>query len=92
MLDEDGDLAVKDGDFFTGPSLHQEVDLTLKSNPGDWKINRLFGPALIRMMRAAFSADAILRVIKLHLKSDGKTARGMKYEDGHVIIKEVDQE
>jgi len=76
LLDENGDLVVKNGDLLIGNSALQHLDLLLQSNKGDWKEYPLVGVDLNKSINSTMSlqnTDAITKQIKLQMEMDGFT-------------------
>jgi hypothetical protein len=78
LLDENGDLAIANGDFVIGDATDQEVEAVLTFNPGDLKEDPIFGPGLIRLIKSNVSAIEIKQIIKFQLKRDGKSYEKLK--------------
>ena len=78
LLDENGDLAIANGDFLIGGSLDQEVAAILQMNKGDLKEFPILGPNLIRLVNSNTSAIELKQIIKSELKRDGKSYQELK--------------
>jgi hypothetical protein len=78
LFDENGDLAITNGDFVIGESLDQEVAAILQMNKGDLKEYPIMGPGLIRLVKSNTSAIELKQIIKSELKRDGKSYQELK--------------
>jgi hypothetical protein len=78
LLDENGDLAIANGDFVIGESLDQEVAAILQINKGDLKEFPILGPNLIQLVNSNTSAIELKQLIKTELKRDGKSYQELK--------------
>jgi hypothetical protein len=78
LFDENGDLAITNGDFVIGESLDQEVAAILQMNKGDLKEYPILGPGLIRLVNSNTSAIELKQLIKSELKRDGKSYQELK--------------
>jgi hypothetical protein len=70
LLDEDGDLLIKNGDFVIGPSDKQHVKRLLISEPGHIKANLLTGGSLRKQINGVYTQQT-QAAIKKCLESDG---------------------
>lgn len=82
LLDNTGDLSIKDGDWEVGDSIAQETMLILKLNPGEFKMWPLLGPGLVRLMNGNSTASEMRQKIKLHLRMDKKEAKNLTFNNG----------
>lgn len=78
LFDENGDLAITNGDFVIDESLDQEVATILQMNKGDFKEFPILGPNLIRLVNSNTSAIELKQIIKTELKRDGKSYQELK--------------
>ena len=78
LLDDDGDLAIVNGDFVIGESLDQEVAAILQLNKGDLKEFPVLGPNLVQLINSNTSAIELKQLIKTELKRDGKSYQELK--------------
>lgn len=78
LLDENGDLAIANGDFVIGESVDQEVAALLQLNKGDLKEHPILGPNLIQLINSNTSELELKQLIKTELKRDGKSYQELK--------------
>ena len=78
LLDENGDLAIVNGDFVLGNSVDQEVEAVLTCNKGDVKEDPIFGSDLITLIKSNISEVEVKQTIKIQLKRDGKSYQELK--------------
>lgn len=71
LLNNDGKMIVKNGDFVIGESDGQEIELLLVSNPGDWKENPAVGCSMISLVKSRSTETKIKKVINQQLSNDG---------------------
>jgi hypothetical protein len=70
LLDENGDLLIKDGDFVIGDSEKQEIESLLVSVKGEFKEFLLVGADIGKLLKSRSSQTAALKEIKTQLKQD----------------------
>ncbi len=90
LLDDDGDLAIRAGDFAFGEASKDNVDLLLRTEPGEVKFSPLTGVGIISFLRGVTSplSDAELeRVISLQLEADGSANSKVEVKNGVITIK-----
>lgn len=85
LLDETGDLQIRDGDFVIGNSLNQEVESVLTLHQGELKQYPLLGPNLTSMLKTT-KKEEIKRRLKLHLELDNKQIGVIKLDNGAINI------
>lgn len=86
ILSDTGDLQIEDGTFKMGESSAQELVLTMKANPGDFKKQPLFGAGLVEKVKGSGVGDLAKRQMRDSLALDGKD-----YNDVKKLIKvEID--
>lgn len=78
LLDDDFDLAAKDGDFVIGESLTQEVAINLSINQGNLKSAPLIGPDLTQKMKGVRQDLNTRKAVKVSLERDDKDYEEMK--------------
>lgn len=71
LLDNEGKMLIKNGDFVIGESEQQEIELLLMSSPGDWKENPAVGCALPTLIKSRSTETKIKKVINQQLTNDG---------------------
>ncbi|GAF05601.1 hypothetical protein [Saccharicrinis fermentans] len=84
LLDENNDFATANGDFVTGASDDQHVEMLLELNKGELKENPTVGIGLNKFLKQQnTSLNQIKREIKVGLKTDGYTVTDLSIsEDG----------
>ncbi|MCT4580846.1 MAG: hypothetical protein N4A35_05455 [Flavobacteriales bacterium] len=85
LTDDTGDIAIRNGDFVIGDSLHQEVDTIVSLNQGELKQFPLIGPNIISMLKSS-NIEEVKRKLKLHLELDNKQVGKMKVNNGVINI------
>lgn len=70
LLDENGDLLIKDGDFVVGPSDDQHIEDIIQSFPGEWKQFPIIGCAIIADIKTQHPQNTMNK-IKTQLQSGG---------------------
>lgn len=78
LLDENGDLAIANGDFVIGESLDQEVAALLQMNKGELKEFPIIGADLIKLINSNTSEIELKQILKNELKRDGKSYQELK--------------
>jgi hypothetical protein len=78
LLDENGDLAIVNGDFVIGDSIDQEVAALLQLNKGELKEHPILGTDLIKLINSNTSELELKQIIKTELKRDGKSYQELK--------------
>lgn len=83
LLDDDGDLAIGDGDFLIGPSDDQHVAHIVLSHPGFWRQHPLVGFGISSYLKKS-TADtrSFVAGLKVALASDGYKARSIDLSRG----------
>ena len=69
LLDENGDLAIVNGDLLIGDASTQSVQLILTSKPGEWKEFPLVGCDIERALNGAISRF-LEQNIRVQLEAD----------------------
>lgn len=59
LLDDNGDLLIKDGDFVVGPSDNQHIQDILQSFQGEWKQFPLTGAGILQATNTGRPQDQI---------------------------------
>lgn len=86
LLDNDGDLAFKNGDLDVGYSDNQNQKLILTSNQGEYKEYPAIGASIVELLNDE-DPDAVLIEAKRHLEYDGMKVKNIRFEkDGKLII------
>jgi hypothetical protein len=70
LLDVTGDLAVLNGDFVIGDANQQNVELILKTSPGEWKRNPTVGAGLVNSYQGSVTGF-VKRNVTVQLEADG---------------------
>lgn len=78
LLDENGDLLIRNGDFVIGDSTDQELESILLCNKADFKEFPTFGPNLIEKIKANVSEIEIKQLVKNEFKKDRKNYQELK--------------
>ncbi|MCT4698087.1 hypothetical protein [Tenacibaculum haliotis] len=71
LLDENGDLAIENGDFVLGETDQQNVELLLFSNKGEFKEFPLVGFGAINYIKSNVSEIEFKRDLKIQLEYIG---------------------
>lgn len=71
LLENNGRMQIKNGDFVIGDSDQQEIELLLISSPGDWKENPAVGVNLPQLVKSRSTETSIKKVINEQLIADG---------------------
>ncbi|ALU74272.1 MULTISPECIES: hypothetical protein [Tenacibaculum] len=71
LLDENGDLAIENGDFVIGKSDQQNVEIVLLSNKGEFKEFPLVGFGAINYIKTNVSEIEFKRNLKMQLEYVG---------------------
>lgn len=79
LLDANGDLLIKDGDFVIGESLMQEVGRILEMSQGELKSDPILGPGLTRFMLGPVNENKLKQLVRVHLGRDGKNYDEIKH-------------
>ncbi|CAN5437071.1 hypothetical protein BH09BAC1_BH09BAC1_05020 [soil metagenome] len=94
LLDSDGDLLIREGDFVVGPSDDQHVLDILMSAPGDWRQSPLVGVNIITFLNAPMDGtqrNALRQKIALQLQLDGIRISEMDLMDLNNVTIKVDR-
>jgi hypothetical protein len=73
LLDENGELLFRNGDFVVGPSDKQNIQSILNAFPGWWKQFPEVGVGMMKYLNSTGREQEMQRNIKLQLESDGFT-------------------
>lgn len=79
------DLKISGGDFVIGDTYKQEMDLILRTKPGEWKNAPLVG-ADVEASLLDENFYTLKRRIQNQLKYDGKELRKFQVKDGKISI------
>lgn len=71
LLDDDGDLAIKNGDFAIGRSDQQHVEDIINSYPGWWKEYPQVGVGVMNYLNSSGQQQKLQRSIIIQLQADG---------------------
>lgn len=72
LLDANGDILIKDGDFAVGKSELQEVGRILEMSQGELKSDPVLGPGLTRFTLGPVNENKLKQLVRVHLGRDGK--------------------
>lgn len=78
ILDDSGEMIVRNGDFHVGESLTQELGLLLLTNKGEIRWDPLCGCDLIRRMNSTVRRSELEREVRLQVERDGKNWADLK--------------
>lgn len=78
LLDNNGELLIRNGDFVIGESEMQEVGLLLELNQGGLKEDPILGPNLVTVIRGSQKEERVKRSVKTHLARDNKDYESIK--------------
>ncbi len=70
LLDENGELLFRNGDFIVGPSDKQSIQSILNAFPGWWKQFPTLGVGMTQYLNSRDKKQQMQRSIKLNLESD----------------------
>lgn len=79
LMLENGDLKIENNDFVIGVSDQQNAELCIQAEKGWFKLSPFFGCAINSKLNSKMDVNAITRLIKNELLSDG-------YKDAKVLI------
>lgn len=71
ILNSEGDLQIKNGDFFIGDSEAQDIELIVKSFKGEWKEHPRNGAEIIKLVKSRATETKIKRDVNEQLSNDG---------------------
>lgn len=71
ILDDLGDLEIKNGDFYVADSDQQHVILIINTQVGDWKQYPTLGVGIINYLASSGKTAELKRSISLQLTADG---------------------
>jgi hypothetical protein len=72
LLDEKGELVLRNGGMATANSLTQEVGLLLLTNQGEMRQDPLCGCNIVRRMFGKITRAEMERILRLQVERDGK--------------------
>lgn len=72
ILDADGDLVIRNGDFAMGNSLHDDVGLLLLTCQGEHMLDPFLGCNLPRRVNGVIRRSELQRIARLQVERDGK--------------------
>lgn len=73
LLDENGEILFRNGDFLVGPSDKQSIQNILNAHPGWWKQFPTLGVGMSDYINSKNKQQQMQRSIKLQLESDAFT-------------------
>lgn len=85
LLDETGDLAIKDGDFVIGESTIQHQQLLLSSQKGEWKENPLVGVGIENYLNDDTIND-MMNEISSQFEKDGMKIKSINSANSELLI------
>lgn len=80
LLDENGDLAIENGDFVTGFSDNQHQEHILIANKGEYKQFPEIGVGIIQMLNDDDYINVLIEA-KKNLEYDGMKINNIKFEE-----------
>lgn len=72
MLDDKGELVLRNGGIATGESLTQEVALVMLSCQGELRHDALCGCNLVRRTNSRLTTSQLRAIVRIQLERDGK--------------------
>lgn len=88
LLNQNGDMQIENGDFLTGESDDQHVDLLLTTNKGINKQHPTLGAELPLEVHGKLDSK-VIRDIKLSMAADGYQALKVQVDNGNILIEYV---
>lgn len=88
LLDEGGDVLVRNGSLVVGDTLWQETAIILGMNQGGHKFYPVLGPNLIQLMKSKASQLDIEQRARVHLALDNKNYDQLKEQIKIQIIRQ----
>ena len=98
LLDEDGDIAVEDGDITVGYSTGQEAKFIIEDNNGDWKRQPLICVGINDYVKKTVTPSMARRLeksIQINFSMDGKQLNEMSLmvdDSGKLLSVNIDCE
>jgi hypothetical protein len=86
IINEDGSLALKDGDLVVGDSDLQNLQDLSELNRGELKYDPLAGMDLIKLNKKRLPDSADLAFINRQLNADNWVKQNVRKEAGEIII------
>lgn len=71
LLDENGELVVKNGSVVIGNTTNQEIHLIITMNKGEMRTHPLLGAGVYRLVKSRSTVTKIKRDIEEELRKDG---------------------
>lgn len=90
LLDEDGDLLIRNGDFVCGEASEDNVALLLVTHPGEVRNSPLTGFGLASHLRRPSSPmldEQMERELTLQLELDGSPNSDVRISRGNIHVK-----
>ncbi|CAA0144715.1 conserved hypothetical protein [Tenacibaculum maritimum] len=87
LLDENGDLAIENGDFVVGKSDQQNVEAVVLSQKGEYKEFPLVGFGAINYLKSNVSKVEFKRDLKIQLEYNGFTNPKIDLTNGFENLK-----
>ncbi|MCW5900494.1 MAG: hypothetical protein KIT10_14615 [Flavobacteriales bacterium] len=72
MVDEKGELVLRNGTIAVGDTLTQDVALLMLTNKGEVRHDMFAGCDLLRRMNSRMSRSEFERIVRIQLERDGK--------------------
>lgn len=79
LLNEEGELDIKNKELVVGDSVMQEVSIILQMNQGESKFDPLLGANLVNLIKTNTSRFDLENRVKTHLALDGKDYEQIKH-------------
>ena len=78
LVDDKGEMIIRNGTFATGESLTQEVALLLITNQGEIRNDMFCGCNLVERTNSRITRSELERIIRLQVQRDGKDYSRLK--------------
>lgn len=72
LVDDKGELVIRNGTIATGDALSQDVALLMLTNKGEVRYDMFAGCDLLRRMNSRMSRIEFERVVRVQVERDGK--------------------
>lgn len=92
ILDENGDILVRDGDFVVGNANDQHMNDIIQTVPGEWKESPFVGCDLYRFVSANVTTSEVVAVVKKQLELDTFTVNNIDVILGENVTVYADAE
>lgn len=90
LLADDGDLALRGGDFAFGEASEDNVDVLIRTEPGEVKYSPLTGVGIAGFLLGSTGPlpdEELEREIALQLEADGSPNNQVEVNNGRIAIK-----